>query len=154
MTYRELEAEKAVAMQLRKWSREDFEEITLSKVDALLEWESLDADEREPWYVRARALIAEAREEGKPPWDRICPVCGHGFAIDPDAPPGERGNPPSSAGTEGPGLAILQGVGHLEGYVECPSCKACWRTGEREVHWWDCKKVASRAARVEGEKHE
>lgn len=49
---------KKGAMMLFKWSREDFEEITLSSADALLEWESMSADGREPWYIRFDAILS------------------------------------------------------------------------------------------------
>lgn len=55
----------------------------------------------------------------------------------------------AEAQPEEPG--ILQGVGHLDGYTECPDCKVCRRTGEREVHWWDCKATKALAAPAVGD---
>lgn len=52
-----------VARELFKWSREDFEEITISDMDAELEWWDMDADGREGWYIRADRLDALVKEE-------------------------------------------------------------------------------------------
>ena len=135
--------------------------------------------------IERRALLAEAREEGKPDEGVILRVAvglvleaydrydTHASAElwgtklhayldqlrrvsmsatahrDQTEAIAKGGLAPASAGTEGPGLAVLQGLGHLPGWEECPECKACWRVGDRQVHWWDCAALAR-----EGEKHE